>query len=126
MPSPEQARWELMNRRQRDGETVQELAAQIEYLAVMAAPEMSEGGREQCLSVPSFIAALADPDLQFELWRRRVNTMAEAVSEALFFLDIYEWKKGAVRRIAPSLVEFRAVRGRDRPRPLNLSHGRAP
>jgi hypothetical protein len=90
--TPEQARWALKHCHQREDETIPELAARIEGWAVVVAPQLDPVKRDQYFSIPHFLDALADPYISFELWRRRVSTMAEAVKEARFLQELCEWK----------------------------------
>ena len=81
--SPEQARLELQSRRQRESETLQELAGDIQNLTVLCAPQFSYEQRERYLGLPAFLDALTDNRLRFELEKKQFSTIDDALHEAL-------------------------------------------
>ena len=74
---------ELQTRKQQEGETLQELAGEIQYLTIQCVPEVSYEDRERLLGVPAFLEALSDDRLRFELGKKQFSTVDDALDEAL-------------------------------------------
>jgi hypothetical protein len=90
---PEQARMKLQSRKQHEAETVQELAADIQRLTALGAPNVSYEEREKYLALPAFLDALTNERIRFELRKKQFNTVDEALQEALH-LQSWTYLKG--------------------------------
>ena len=87
----------LHNRRQKDGETVQEPAADVPSLASLAYQDLSPAVQER-FATQHFIDAISDPDDRLRLRREKPCTLDDALSvacelEAYRLLDNNGWKR---------------------------------
>jgi hypothetical protein len=82
--TPDQARIKLRNRKQQPSESLQELAADIQRLAALCAPQLSLEESDRWLGLPTFLEALTDNRLRLELDRRQFRTIDDALTEALY------------------------------------------
>ena len=76
---------ELRCRCRREGESLRELAQNIQGLMTLAYPGKGDSHIGQHIAMDSFLTALANPDLQMKVRDRDPDTLEEAVKLALRF-----------------------------------------
>ena len=87
---PEQALQELWKLAQEPQETLEELAFRAERLAALGVLQCSSKDREMTFSLPAFLDAINDKDIGYELKKKRVSSIAEALKEARYLQTISE------------------------------------
>jgi transposase InsO family protein/predicted aspartyl protease len=83
-------RHELRSRKQKPGESLQALANDIERLSALGYPSTPPEERDSLFNLSSFLDAIADADLSYDVWRQKPRSLREALDEAV---RVELWKK---------------------------------
>ena len=106
----ERFRYELRARKQRQGESLQELANDIERLSALGYPDTPAESRDSLFNLATFLDAISDSELGFEVRKQDPKSLRDALNRAM---KIEMWMKSKQEKEQTKPKGVRSVRAEE-------------